>query len=258
MIKALFFDIDGTLVSFKTHHMSDALKAALHQAQVKGIKIFISTGRCHLNFEPLENYPFDGYIAMNGARIVVGGRIIEKHPLEKAASMKIADVMMSENIPCWVFSDDIIGINCMNEHSTQISNETLLKPRKFYDLREVAANHDVYEYSAFMTEEEVDAQLKPLFPNLAFPRWHPYFCDIIMSGLSKSYGASRILEAIGCKREDCMAFGDGGNDIPIIEYAGVGVAMGNATDDVKAAADYVTLSVDDDGIPAALRHFGII
>ena len=55
-----------------------------------------------------------------------------------------------------------------------------------------------------------------------------------------------------------MAFGDGGNDIPIIEYAGIGVAMGNATPDVKAAADYVTGSVDEDGIISALRHFGVI
>ena len=60
------------------------------------------------------------------------------------------------------------------------------------------------------------------------------------------------------KREECMAFGDGGNDIPIIEYAGIGVAMGNATDDVKAAADYVTDTVDEDGIVTALEHFGVI
>lgn len=55
-----------------------------------------------------------------------------------------------------------------------------------------------------------------------------------------------------------MAFGDGGNDIPIIEYAGTGVAMGNATDDVKAAADYVADTVDEDGIVTALQHFGVL
>ena len=59
-------------------------------------------------------------------------------------------------------------------------------------------------------------------------------------------------------REKCMAFGDGGNDIPIIEYAGIGVAMGNATDDVKAAADYVTDTVDEDGIVTALQRFGVL
>jgi hydroxymethylpyrimidine pyrophosphatase-like HAD family hydrolase len=55
-----------------------------------------------------------------------------------------------------------------------------------------------------------------------------------------------------------MAFGDGGNDIPLIEYAGTGVAMGNATDDVKAAADYVTGTVGEDGVITALRHFSVI
>lgn len=57
---------------------------------------------------------------------------------------------------------------------------------------------------------------------------------------------------------DTMAFGDGGNDIAILRQAGIGVAMGNANDDVKAVANYITSSVDDDGIANALKHFGVI
>lgn len=146
----------------------------------------------------------------------------------------------------------------MNEVSTELANQTLIKPDRFYDLREVAENNDIYEYSIFITEEEINSRFVPVFRGLTYPRWHPYFCYIVNEGLSKSLGAAKILESLGIKREECMAFGDGGNDIPIIEYAGVGVAMGNATTDVKAAADYVTLSVDEDGIPAALCHFGLV
>ena len=234
MIKALFFDIDGTLLSFNTHRMSEGLKAALWKARDKGLKLFISTGRSPHFFGQLEGFPFDGYIAMNGALNVVDGKIVDHSPLEKETSKRIADFAMRENVPCWTFGKDVSAINCMNEVSTELANQTLIKPDRFYDLREVAENNDIYEYSIFM------------------------FCDIVNEGLSKSLGAAKILESLGIKREECMAFGDGGNDIPIIEYAGVGVAMGNATTDVKAAADYVTLSVDEDGIPAALCHFGLV
>ncbi len=258
VIKALFFDIDGTLLSFNTHRMSEGLKAALWKARDKGLKLFISTGRSPHFFGQLEGFPFDGYIAMNGALNVVDGKIVDHSPLEKETSMRIADFAMRENVPCWTFGKDVSAINCMNEVSTELANQTLIKPDRFYDLREVAENNDIYEYSIFMTEEEINSRFVPVFRGLTYPRWHPYFCDIVNEGLSKSLGAAKILESLGIKREECMAFGDGGNDIPIIEYAGIGVAMGNATDNVKAAADYVTLSVDEDGIPAALCHFGLV
>ena len=74
----------------------------------------------------------------------------------------------------------------------------------------------------------------------------------------KPVGVGKMLERFGLKREESMAFGDGGNDIDMLRYAGVGVAMDNAGDDVKAAADYVTAGVDEDGVERALRHFGVI
>ena len=70
MIKALFFDIDGTLVGFRTHRMTDSLKECLYELRAKGVKLFISSGRHILVMNNLEDFPFDGYIAMNGAMTV--------------------------------------------------------------------------------------------------------------------------------------------------------------------------------------------
>lgn len=84
------------------------------------------------------------------------------------------------------------------------------------------------------------------------------FADIIARGNSKSKGIDHVLEYYGIALKDTMAFGDGGNDIPMLGHAGIGVAMGNASDEVKAAADYVTTSVDEDGIMNALKHFGVL
>ena len=237
MIKAIFFDIDGTLVSFKTHRMSENLKERLHELQAKGVKLFISSGRARLVMNNLDGFPFDGYVAMNGAETTLDGEVIDSHPLPEATSLQVAEIAEREKVSCWVIN---------------------LRPPCFLDLQQVAENHTVYEYTIFFDDEQARRLLYPVLKNVSYTRWHPYFLDIVPEGLSKSYGAARILERIGVTREECMAFGDGGNDIPIIEYAGIGVAMGNATDDVKAAADYVTDTVDEDGIVTALQHFGVL
>ena len=77
-------------------------------------------------------------------------------------------------------------------------------------------------------------------------------------GNTKQKGLDEIIRHFGIRLEDTIAFGDGGNDIPILRHAGIGVAMGNASDRVKEAADYVTTSVDDDGIANALRYLNVI
>lgn len=258
MIKALFFDIDGTLVSFKTHRMSDAVVECLKELRSVGVRLFISSGRHTLVMDNLGNFPFDGYIAMNGALTILDGKTIDSHPLPKATSLQIATIATELNVPCWAFGDSIAGINFENEKSLEVSRQLEFFPRCYLDLADVARNHDVYQYTIYMSAEEEAKYLHPVLSEVEYPRWHPYFADIVPQGLSKSYGASLILERLGLGREECMAFGDGGNDVPLLEYAGIGVAMGNASDDVKEAADYVTDGVDDDGIISALRHFGIL
>lgn len=92
----------------------------------------------------------------------------------------------------------------------------------------------------------------------ASSRWHPAFTDITHRDADKGKALLAMCEHEGIAPCDTMAFGDGGNDIPIIRQAAIGVAMGNANDEVKAAADYVTTTVDDDGVSQALSHFHII
>ena len=258
MIKAIFFDIDGTLVSFKSHRMSDRLKDCLDELRARGVKLFISSGRHVLVMNNLDSYPFDGYIAMNGALTNLEGKTIDSRPLPKEISSQVARIATEVGVPCWSFADSIVGINFENRKSEEVSRQLNFFPENFLDLDEVAHNHDVFQYTIYMTLEEEATYLHPALSGVDYQRWHPYFTDIVPAGLSKSYGASLILERLGLTPEECMAFGDGGNDIPIIEYAGIGVAMGNATPDVKAAADYITDSVDDDGVISALRHFGVI
>ena len=84
------------------------------------------------------------------------------------------------------------------------------------------------------------------------------FVDVTAKGNTKRNGIDQIIRHFGIKLEETMAFGDGGNDISMLRHAGIGVAMGNANNDVKAASNYTTTSVDEDGIANALKYFGIV
>ena len=86
-------------------------------------------------------------------------------------------------------------------------------------------------------------------------RWHPAFVDVTAKGNTKQKGIDEIIRHFGIRLEDTIAFGDGGNDISMLRHAGIGIAMGNAADHVKAAADYVTDTVDNDGIAKAIEQW---
>ena len=95
-------------------------------------------------------------------------------------------------------------------------------------------------------------------PGLSVSRWNPYFTDVNVAGVNKAVGINKFAAYYGFEMAQTIAFGDGGNDIPMLRAVGTGIAMGGASETVKAAADYITGTVDENGIQNALIHFGII
>ena len=116
-----------------------------------------------------------------------------------------------------------------------------------------ALNMDVMQMVAFFDKDEEPRIMKEVMKECDANRWHPYFADCIAKGTNKATGIDEICKYYGIDILETMAFGDGGNDIAMLKHAGVGVAMGNASDEVKACADMVTDSVDDDGIAKILN-----
>ena len=100
--------------------------------------------------------------------------------------------------------------------------------------------------------------LAPHLGNVIFPRWNPEFADAVSAKVSKGTSMKKLLDIFGMRPEEAIAFGDGGNDIPMLKTAGIGVAMGNALDFVKTEADFVTDTVNEDGVISALEHFGLV
>ena len=106
--------------------------------------------------------------------------------------------------------------------------------------------------------EEYERELMARIPGCIAGRWHPAFTDVTARGADKGEGIMAMAIHMGLDPRYTMAFGDGGNDSSMIRKAGIGVAMGNALDSLKQEADYITTSVDEDGILNALQHFNLI
>ena len=261
MTKALFFDIDGTLVSFQTHTIPASTIEALTLAHQKGIQIFIATGRPTLiinNLYELQSRGLiDGYITMNGGYCYVGDKIVYKSTIPENDVQTIAHFCKANHFPC-IFVGEHDASVCHPDDMLRYIFYTHLGVEEFPEEDfEKAIQRDVYQITPFFNSEQEKELLKQV-ENCEFGRWHPAFVDITAKGNTKQNGIDKFMERFGFKLEETMAFGDGGNDIGMLRHAGIGVAMGNASEEVKNAANFVTRSVDNDGIYHALKYFNVI
>ena len=263
MIKALFFDIDGTLVSFKTHTIPSSTLQALEAAKANGLKIFIATGRPRVIITNLgalqERQLIDGYVSMNGAYCFVGEEVIYKSPIPADEVQHVLNYCHQRQVPCIVVGERDIAVTHASDLVHQIFNELLGVDFPLPPLASAEAlpTREVFQLTPFFTVEQ-ESEVRASLPGCEFGRWHPAFIDLTARDNNKQRGISLMANHFGIRAEETMSFGDGGNDIPMLLHAGIGVAMGNATDEVKASADYVTTSVDEDGIWNALKHFQLI
>ena len=120
MIKAIFFDIDGTLVSFKTHEISRTTLDALYALKEKGIRLFIASGRHLLIMDNLSGFPFDGYVCMNGALVFDQGEMIYSRPLDRDDTDAVIGLVEENRIPCVIFAEKEIVINLHNELTDRV------------------------------------------------------------------------------------------------------------------------------------------
>ena len=256
MIKAIFFDIDGTLVSFKTHRVPDSTLRALEMLREKGIRLFISTGRHELLIDNVDKSLFDGIVSLNGQCVRIGDEVIHTNAMPAEDARAAVRFVRERGIATIFEGVDFIRINAVTERAragAALINLQLPAPADMDDLPE----HPILQLIFFADTVQEEAILREV-PACEATRWTPLLCDIIPRGGGKHIGIGKVLDHYGFSREECMAFGDGDNDITMLRYAGIGVAMGNADATVKAAADYVTTGTDASGIAKALRHFNII
>ena len=260
MTKALFFDVDGTLVSFNTHRIPQSAVDALAEAKRRGAMVFISTGRPMRLINNLDaiQHLVDGYITANGACCSVGGETIACREIPNPEARALIGAAEREGFAMLVVGESRLTVVNDGADVDRYFRQMLAVS----DLGEGTALTDVLDGRIVqltpIIDEAAERRLMPLLPSCVSARWFPAFTDITARGADKGTALMTVAAHLGIDREDTVAFGDGGNDKSILQAAGTGVAMGNAPDDVKAVADYVTASVDEDGIARALEQLRII
>ena len=262
MIKAIFFDIDGTLVSFRTHEIPNSTKRALKALKEKGVKLFIATGRSpsQLDFFKEEDMShFDGFITMNGQYCYNEKEVIREQCLDRQDLIDLLPYLeRKEEIGSSFVELGYVYFNRMTE-GIQKMWDSLGKtaPKLNFDSVERVFEYKTYQLSTYIPEEE-EEEFFQYMSNSKSARWHPDFMDVIPKDGGKTVGIQAVCQYYGIEQDEIMAFGDGGNDKEMLQYAKIGVAMGNAQDDVKEMADFVTKDVDEDGIEFALKQFGVL
>ncbi len=261
MYKAIFLDIDGTLVSFKTHLIPQSTVDALTIARQRGIKIIISTGRPpHIitNLGQISNL-IDGYISTNGAYCYIGDNDVNFSVIEKSDVDYIVGRCEEIHTPIIIVTRDDMAVLGQGEAFDRLFVDML-------NIHNIATDQNharrmltqpVIQLTPFI-DEATERDIVAHTSHCTSGRWHPEFTDITSSAADKGKGLLTMAAAMGIDIEETIAFGDGGNDIPIIRQAGLGIAMGNACDQLKQEAKYVTTEIDNDGIMKALKHFGVI
>ena len=256
MKKILFFDVDGTLYNSEKILPASA-KEALLEARRNGYEIAIATGRAPFMIQSLlEELDINTYVTFNGQYVVYRGEIVYTNGVEKDELSKIIAFGNARHEPVVFLDDQRMIASVGNNEMISESLNTLKYPYPNIDSTYYMQN-EVYQTLIFM-EEKDEHLYREAFPNVQFVRWHRYSCDILPKGGSKAAGIEKVLEKMGLTLNDAIAFGDGINDIEMLQAVGTGVAMGNGHERVKAVATHIAEHVDEDGLAKIMRQLNII
>lgn len=276
MIKAVFFDVDGTLLTNQSQILPST-KQAIKQLQKQGILCGIATGRGPSQLKNrLDNVMFDLFVTYNGQLAYNETTTFVSKPFSQETVQAIAEYSIKEKKQAvFGFSDELKGSYYMTQGEKkwlkQISN---LFPKNISAsfLKKIlrllgSGGQGTYKklmhttepvYQCMMVSDLVEQPaLSSHFPNCDFTRSSSYLVDILPKNGAKEKGIQSVCDVFGITREEIMVFGDSWNDIGMLKYAGVGIAMGNALPEVKKSANYVTSDNNHDGIMNALNHYQI-
>ncbi len=260
--KTIFFDIDGTLLGTKDgsyFYTPPSTLEALDLLKKNGHRIAVCSGRQESFIHKFFPGYFTSFVAMNGTHVVFDGTTIYDLPFP---TEKVAELMRHfDSFGCsytFIGKDRAWGRNLPQEYIKKLNYlygfDDFLSNQ--WEPEEVQANMMDF---IFRNEEDYE-RCRGAFTEGMILNRHPgnLAADLSFKGTDKANGIRYFLEHTGIPKEDTIAFGDGYNDITMMGAVGFGIAMGNAVDEVKQAAGYVTDSIFEDGIFNALKHFELI
>ncbi len=261
----LVLDIDGTLTNSKKEVTPKTLEAVI-RAQEEGIKVAIASGRptagIHKIAKTIKLDEYGGYVlSYNGGKITnfQTGEIVYNETLPEEMIPSIYEEAIDSHVGIITYEGNEAiagnGIDKYNELEGRINGIGLREVEDFPNYITFPIN------KCLLTGEpehmaEVEQKMKERFGNfLNIFRSEPFFVEVMPQNIDKAYSLGKLLKHLGLERSQMIACGDGFNDLSMIKYAGLGVAMANAQDVVKQEADYITLSNDEDGVAKVIDKF---
>lgn len=275
MKKLVFFDIDGTLVTRNNHIPSSTIEA-VEQLKLNGGIPVIATGRAPVLMREIsKKLKIDSYIAMNGQYIVHEGEVIYSNPIDMDLVDQVVKVANERHDGILLSTADEIVANSLISLVNRGSLYTFLKGlvgiipervklklwkslMKKTPEKSDYENKEIYMMNINANQDEELEYEKIFAEQLTFTRANEMSMDIVNKGVSKATGAKKMISALGVHRQNTFAFGDGLNDMEIIQFVGTGVAMENGFEELKATADFVTDSVFNHGIANGLKKLELI
>ncbi|MBQ4626110.1 MAG: HAD family phosphatase [Clostridia bacterium] len=246
---AFFLDIDGTLI-VDSFMVPEENLAAIAQAREKGHLVFINTGRSWGNIPQklIDQLEVDGYVCGNGAMVTIGGAEYRREKLPHDLIIKLADYFLSCT-DYWCVFEGYYG-NYIISNGRREPNSFQKEIHSVKDVEDFCENDEIQLFAMGPVPEEDFVSM--FSKELDFFPINTY-ADCVKKGLNKANGIEKVVEITGVKRENTVAMGDSANDLAMLEFAGTGVAMGNAPEEVKERADLVTGSNRECGVASAIR-----
>ncbi|MFA2563616.1 MULTISPECIES: Cof-type HAD-IIB family hydrolase [Bacillus] len=258
MYKVVFFDVDGTLLSEIDRSMHESTKEAIQRLIDKGIHVVVTTGRPYSLCSQFKELGIHTIISANGAHIKCRETVLHKSVLSSEIVHDISEFAELHGHGVSYFTEGFTmnGIASDNERVMQALSETLNLgeyPEKSKDLSE-----EIYCLCLYADEIESQKFIEK-YPMLTFDRFHGYVINVLEDNkVSKLTAIQKVLDHLNICKSEAIAFGDGGNDIEMLQYVGLGIAMGNGGEVLKTKADFVTKKASEGGILFALENFHVV
>lgn len=258
----VFFDIDGTLWD-ENMIVPESTKHAIKQLQNNGHKAFICTGRAmaNVNDPQFDEIGFDGFVAACGNHVEMNGEVLYERNMSYEDVKAIYDASRKYHMPIiyegteyqWLDREGFDGDSYISYIVENLMDSAVFLDE--CDLHDIHAN----KFSALLNENtDYESILSLLDKDFTFLNHGGGVIEAVPVGTSKATGIEWLCNYLNIAIADTFAIGDSINDLEMLQFVGHSVAMGNATDVAKEAAEYITTDIHEDGILNALKHYELV
>lgn len=258
--KICFFDVDNTLAPYGIG-MTQDVQNCLHQLKDNGHLIFVNSGRNEIMMPKyIRDFDFDGFIYGCGLRALLNGQVLYENKLDYQLQKEIVKDAINCHID--VVYEGETGVSFVHE-----GNDMIFQIIKDYTITgvpifEMDENYEFVKCCMF-TNDKTDMKTfmdkyGDRFEFILREDLKKPFYEVVTKGFSKGNAIHDVCKLLNVDIDDCYVFGDSGNDLSMLNAVKHSIAMGNASEEVKAQCEFITHDCKDDGIEYACKHYGLI